>query len=467
MKDFFTTLIIIVMLALVAGCVPDSAQQAAAAGTTSAATTPVVTVEVTRVVVRERVVPATPAPPTACSPEQLQQAEELVIGALLPLSNSKQWPGALGMQIGLNSAAEMLASGVGGLPVRIVTYDTGDDPVRAAQMAERLITEDCVLGLVVGLNDEASSAVRVITERFRKPMLVISAGEPALTEEQPSTVFRLAPSAPMVARMPAAWLAEVGDYNRDGNLLAVLVAENSPAGDRAVADAEEWFAQYAIDLTVQRVDLPAADFSPQIARLLSMDTVPDAVFVSIDGDPALDFQQQMLEAGIKPEKGTLSVIRSERALDGQAFWSRVPLGVGTIVERKGPWPATQNAGTEAFANRYARINLKWPAMSSFLAHDALLLFIDAIGRAASLRGTDLVKALEESDIELAAGRYSFPYGSTNPPDGQTTPAHFWHQWTNPPLLYLHYTQDMQDPALLDVIWPGIYRTTPGPIEPLP
>jgi len=467
LKDFFLTISMIALLALVAGCAANGTQQAAAAGTSSAATTPVVTVEVTRVVVRERVVPATPVPPTACSPEQLQQAEELVIGALLPLSNSKQWPGALGMQIGLNSAAEMVASGVGGLPVRVVTYDTGDDPVRAAQMAERLITEDCALGLIVGLNDEASSAVRVVTERFRKPMLVINASGPALTEEQPITVFRLAPSAPMVARMPAAWLAEVGDYNKDGNLLAVLVAENSPAGDRAVAEAEEWFAQYAIDLAVQRVDLPAADFSPQIARLLSMDTVPDAVFLSIEGDPALDFQQQMLEAGIKPDKGTLSVIRSERALDGPAFWSRVPLGAGTIVERKGPWPATQNAGTEAFATRYARLNPKWPAMSSFLAHDALLLFIDAIGRATSLRGMDLVKALEESDIELAAGRYSFPYGSTRPPDGQTTPAHFWHQWTNPPLLYLHYTQDLQDPATMDVIWPSIYRTAPEATEPSP
>ena len=98
--------------------------------------------------------------------------------------------------------------------------------------------------------------------------------------------------------------------------------------------------------------------------------------------PRLDFQQQMLEAGIRPEKGTLTVLRNQRALDGPAFWSRVPSGAGTIVERKGPWPATQNAGTEAFANRYARINARWPELSSFLAHDAVLLLIDAIGRAA-------------------------------------------------------------------------------------
>lgn len=459
MKVIFTAIGILMLVALFGGCAAGGASQAAAA--------PVVTVEVTRVVMRELVVPATPVPPTACSPEQLAETEELVIGALLPLSNSAHWPSALGMQTGLNSAAEMLANGVGGLPVRLVTYDPGDDPARAAQMAATLITEDCALGLIVGLNDEASDAVRTVAERFRKPMLVIAADAPALTEGQPSTLFRLAPSADMVARMPATWLDEVGDYNNDGDLLAVLVADNSPAGERAVADAEEWFAEYDIDLAIQRVDLPATDFSPQIARLLSMETVPDAVFVSIAGDAGLDFQQQMLEAGIRPEKGTLTVMRNQRALDGPAFWSRVPSGVGTIVERRGPWPAIQNAGTEAFANRYARINASWPGMSSFLAHDAVLLLIDAIGRAPSLRGMDLVKALEESDVELAAGRYSFPYGSNQPPDGQTTPEHYWHQWTNPPLLYLRYTQDLQDPALLDVVWPDIYRTTPGPVERLP
>ena len=458
-KVIFTTIGLVGLLALFGGCAAEWTSQAAAA--------PVVTVEVTRVVLRELVVPATPTPPTACSPEQLAEAEEVVIGALLPLSNSPQWPSAQGMQTGLNAAAEMLASGVGGLPVRVITYDPGDDPARAAQMAEMLITEDCALGLIVGLNEEASGAVRLVSERFRKPMLVIAADAPSLTEGQPSTVFRLAPSAPMVARMPATWLAEVGDYNNDGNLLAVLVAENSPAGDRAVAEAEEWFAQYEIELAVQRVDLPAADFSPQIARLLSMDTVPDAVFVSIAGDAGLDFQQQMLEAGIRPEKGTLAVLRNQRALDGPAFWSRVPSGAGTIVERKGPWPATQNAGTEAFANRYARVNARWPEFSSFLAHDAVLLLIDAIGRAPSLRGMDLVKALEASDVELAAGRYSFPYGSAQPPDGQATPEHYWHQWTNPPLLYLRYTQELQDPAQLDVVWPDVYRTTAGPVERLP
>ncbi|MCB0149881.1 MAG: ABC transporter substrate-binding protein, partial [Caldilineaceae bacterium] len=163
-KVIFTTIGLVGLLALFGGCAVERTSQAAAA--------PVVTVEVTRVVLRELVVPATPTPPTACSPEQLAQAEELVIGALLPLSNSPQWPSALGMQTGLNAAAEMLASGVGGLPVRLVTYDPGDDPARAAQMAEMLITEDCALGLIVGLNEEASGAVRLVSERFRKPMLV-------------------------------------------------------------------------------------------------------------------------------------------------------------------------------------------------------------------------------------------------------------------------------------------------------
>lgn len=425
-----------------------------------------VEVEVTRVVYRETLVTPTPAPLTPCSPNHLTDASELVIGALLPLSTPGAWMRSANMQAGLNLALEQLnVAGVAGLPVRLVIYDTGDDVVRSQQMAERLITQDCAVGLIVGLGDVASAAVITVTERYRKPTLLIDATAPGLTEAQPEATFRLAPTLPMLAAMPAQWLAELGDYNGDDAVQAVVIAENSAAGDLFVEQTREWFPQAGIEVVVHRIDLPILDFSPEIARLLAMPTIPDAVFIAIGADSALALQEQLFDAGIRPDTGTLIVNQSRRALDPTTFGLRQAPAAGVIVARRGPWPSMATKVGRAILDRFRQSGLAWPELGAFLAYDALCLLADAAQRAPSLRGPDLVAALESSDIELAAGRYTFPYGSQQPPNGANTPAYAWHQWLTPPLLYLMFTEEGQEPATAAVIWPKLYRTQPGLLPP--
>ncbi|HAJ34559.1 MAG TPA: hypothetical protein DCL15_02530 [Chloroflexi bacterium] len=425
-----------------------------------------VEVEVTRVVYRETLVTPTPTPLAPCSPPTLTEAKEVVIGVLLPLSTPGAWMRGANMQAGLNLALEHLnATGVNGLPVRLVIYDSGDDAARSQQLAERLITQDCAVGLIVGLGDVASAAVIGVTERYRKPTILIDAMAPGLTEAQPEATFRLAPTLPMLASMPAQWLAETGDYNGDDIVQAVVIAENSAAGDLFVEQTREWFPQAGIEVAVHRIDLPMQDFSPEIARLLAMPAIPDAVFIVIGADSGLALQQQLFDAGIRPDTGTLVINQNRRALDPTAFGLRQAPTTGTIVARRGPWPSMATEAGRSILDRYRQSGLAWPELSTFLAYDALHLLADAVQRSPSLRGTELIAALETSDIELSAGRYIFPYGSRRPPDGVNTPAYAWHQWLTPPLLYLMFTEEGQDPASAAVIWPELYRTLPGALAP--
>ncbi len=422
-----------------------------------------VEVEVTRIVYRETVVTPTPAPPTPCSPASLSEASEVVIGAILPLSNTGVWMRSANMQMGLNLALERINSrGVEGAPLRLAIVDGGDDPLRSAQLAEQLIVKECAVGLIVGLNDAATLAVAEVTERFQKPMLVIDAASPAITETQLQSVFRLAPAAPMVASMPANWLASIGDFNGDGVMQAVLIVESSAAGDLFIEQSSEWFVRHGIALDIHRVDAPMMDFSPEIARLLAMPTIPDAVFIVIGANGALALHQQLFDAGIRPDKGTLVVNQSRRALEPAVFGWSGSLGAGSIVARRGPWPSIATEMGRTIFERYRQSGMPTPEMSTFLAHDALLLLVDAMQRAPSLRGGDLVRALEASDVELAAGRYAFAYHSAQPPDGLDVPLYAWHQWMTPPLLYLMYAEAGQDPATLPVVWPEHYRTAAPP-----
>ncbi|MBU6349422.1 MAG: ABC transporter substrate-binding protein [Chloroflexi bacterium] len=425
---------------------------------------PIVEVEVTRVVYRETIVTPTPAPPQPCGAQDLADVEEVVVGVLLPLSVPAFWMRSTSMQAGLNLAVERLSpGGIGGKPLRLAVYDGADDPMRSVQLAEELIVEACAGALIVGLGDSATSAVAGVAERYRVPMVVLEAAAPSLTASQPASLFRIAPDTTMVAAMPSQWLAEVGDYNQDGRLLAVVIAENSAAGDLFVEQSRQGFAEHAIETVVHRVDLPMIDFSPEIARLLAMPAVPDAVFIVLWGDGALTLHTQLFDAGIRPETGTLLVNHSRRALDPGQFGLRSVLPAGSIVVRRGPWPSNATAMGQELFERYRQSGLAWPELTVFLAHDALLLVADAIQRSGAVRGPELAVALESSDLELAAGHYTFPYGSKRPPEDLQLPAAAWHQWLEVPLLYLMYTVDGQEPALLPVVWPPAYRTSAAPV----
>lgn len=421
-------------------------------------------VEVTRVVTHEVVVTATPAPPAACAPASLEEATEFVVGVLAPFSQNPAWPRSLAMQAGLGLAAEDIseAGGIGGStgsagkPLRLVVQDTAGDPQTAAHLAERLVTHDCASALIGGFTTEEAAAIKAVSLRYGVPFLILDAAADELTSDQPATVFRLAPAASMIAQMPAQWLATVGDYNGDGAQHVLLIAENSTAGDAAVEQADTVFPAAGIDYDVLRVDAPAGDYSPLIARVVAREQTADTILLSVMGEPALDLLRQLLDAGIGPQKGTL-LVAGRAALDGSTFWERVPDGAFTVVSRRGPWHTSVESLGTAFVDRYAAYSAQWPDSAAFAAYDAIHLLADAASRARSISPPDLVEALETTDITLAAGYYYFPVNSRNPP-GAGDPSYLWHQWRDPPLLYLQYREAQQDPATIDVIWPPIYHT---------
>jgi ABC-type branched-subunit amino acid transport system substrate-binding protein len=118
---------------------------------------------------------------------------------------------------------------------------------------------------------------------------------------------------------------------------------------------------------------------------------------------------------------------------------------------------------QQFALAYSQYTGRWPEAFAFAAYDAMLLLADAVERAGSLQGPAIVIALENARIQLAAGSYSFPYTSLNPPGADGVPAYLWHQWPDVQTLYLQYTEPGQPTADMPVVWPERYRTVDAPI----
>jgi branched-chain amino acid transport system substrate-binding protein len=349
------------------------------------------------------------------------------------------------------------AGGIAGKQVRLVTYDTANSAELGALYAERLITLDCASVLVGGYHNPVALAVKEIAHQYGTPVIFTAASVDELTQGQYAEVFRIAPSVTMMAQMPGKWLSAVGDFNQDGENFIALVAEDTTENLTMREQVEQWLSSYGVRCEAILVDLPTNDFSSVIARIVAFERVPDAVFIGLTGDVAFDLQQQMLNARIGPQQKTLLVTNAS-ALNDQLFWSRVPDGVYTVVSKMGPWYSTITVLGAQFVERYRPYFDRWPEAPAFAAYDAVQLAADAIGRANSLVPAEIIAALETSDVELAAGRYTFPYNSNNPPDGKEIPTHLWHQWLDAPLLYLQYSEPNQPASVMPVIWPSVYRT---------
>jgi len=419
-------------------------------------------VEVTRETVTERVIQATPEPPSPCAPTSLADAEEAVIGVLLPLSQSSSLATTIAAQTGMALAAGALneGGGVQNTPIQLWWADTGNLPELGMRAAEEAILQHCAVALVGGNNSETTAAIDQVAQRYGVPHLVMDATASELTASLSPTLFRLTPSIDMIAAMHADWLGAVGDFNGDGVRSAALILENRPLSvsmGEIIADAlvdEEFMVDtYAVDTL-------NLDFSSLIARIVVKDTLPDAILIRVNRNASATLVRQLLENGVGPTRKSLLV--SSRLFTNEdipALGGEENLA-WMVTPRVGAWSVAGGEKGAQLVDGYARLFGRWPESSAFMGYDSLYLLADAMDRAPSLAPDALVKALESADVALAGGRYRFLYGSANPPTADV-PLWAWHQWMEQPQLFLQYNG--AQPPGLEVIWPPESATVTGPV----
>lgn len=389
--------------------------------------------------------------------------DSIVIGAILPLSSPGAMRSGFAMQTALNIAVNDInaVGGVQGRQIELVTYDSAGIPSRGAKFAERLILHDCARAIVGLYHNNVAIAVRDVAATYGIPLILAEPNADGLTGKEAAELFRIVPAKSMVDSMDARWLAEVGDYNQDGELTAVVIAADTSHGQEQAEQAGYWMPEFGIDVKTLVADLPTQDFSPVIARIVDMEMAPDALFIKVRGEPALAIQRQLLDAGIGPDKGTI-IVTDEVALDDEHFWAVMPDGAGTVVKQIGPWPSTATALGHLFAVSYMRTFERWPERYAFAAYDALMLAADAMERSTTLTPPDILAALAAADIELAAGRYYFLDGEEDASSHSYVSDLLWGQWPDVQTLFLEYKEPLQPAEQMSVIWPDLYRTVDTP-----
>lgn len=393
--------------------------------------------------------------------EPMEEADTIRIGGIGPLSAPGTVVGGIAMQFAMNLAVQDIndQGGVLGKPMELIFADTEGLPERGAAVAERLIEENGVIALAGEYHSAVGLAIADVANEKHVPVLFSETWADAITETGYPEVFRIAPASTMVSRATAEWLAAVGAQN------VVIIAENTDYGT-GQAEADQRFFE-DLGMTVVDtifVELGTQDYQPILARVQAMDPPPDVVRVAVTGESSYNLERQITDLGLAPTEATIG-IANQVAIQSE-FWESVPNGEYWTFTLVGLPPSLYNETTNRVAEAYRAQFDTQPPSYALEAYDTMWILADAIERAGTTEPDALIQALEETDIELAQGRYYFEYTSANPvPDD--VPAYMWHQWPDPAVLMLQYFEQGQGPAEAAVIWPETYQThgtnyiTPG------
>ncbi len=425
---------------------------------------------VTQVVTQEVVVTpeGQPTPiPGKCAPETFEQLGDgkIKIGVPIPMSAPGSVVGGLAMQIAANIAEQHVNERkiLGKYEIDIVPFDTAGLPERGRAGAEYLITQECVVAIAGEYHSAAGLQEKEVAHKYGVLAVFAETWNDDITASQYPEVFRIAPTSSMVAEADARF------FNDLGVTWVAIVAENTDYGVPAAKSTKELLAKYGIGSEIYFADPGTQDFAPLITKIeaaLNEQEGRRAILVLLTGETSYNFEQQAVEAGLRPSED-LIFEADQIAANHEEFWANVPDGNYMVFRRVGVVPAVTkgNPVAERFIEDYKRAVRdpnRFPESYAFEMYDAILLIAAAIEKAQSLKTEDLIAAMEswntrENGFQGAQGIYYFPYGTHNPVP-EDVPAWMWHQWPDPAILMLQYWKEGQTVDEACVIWPEPYQT---------
>jgi len=386
-----------------------------------------------------------------CAPTDLEAADRVRIGATAPLSAPGSVVAGLAMKAAMEIAARHVNAdgGVRGKPIELVFFDTAGLPEQGTAGMERLITQDCVVGVVGEYHSAVALTMKDVAHKYHVPVVFAEPWNDDVTGTQLPEIFRIAPTSTMVSEANAKYIRDVGLTS------VAIVAEATDYGLPAAAITQRLLAEAGIASVVFRAEIGTTDWEPVIARLLAYTRPPGAVLTLVTGEASYDFEAQASESGLMPSADTLCIAMQE-AVNAE-FWDNVPGGNYCVFQKVGLVPSMAGDATRRFEAAYRAAYGRFPESYALEAYDSVLLLADAIGRAGTLAPDAVIAALEATDFTGAQGRYRFPYGQDHPvPEGE--PAWMWHQWPDPAILFLQYFEPRQSPDDAAVVWPEARQT---------
>ena len=336
------------------------------------------------------------------------QGKTIKIGAVYPLTGNLASTG-LDCKRGVELAVEIINGkydlnlplartegipGLGGARLEVVWADTKGEPKNGQAEAERVITQDQVVGVIGAYQSSVTKTASQATERLKVPYVCSDSSSPTLTERGLRYFFRVSPHDGIFAHDQFSFLKDLEAQKKQKVQTLGVLYENTEFGSNVGKEdlryAQEYGYKVVADVSYTN---NATDVTSEVGRLINAN--PDVLLHASYITDAILFTKTFKEMGFNPKgmltmagyiepgylpavkaDGNFVIVRSTFALD---LAKKKPL-VGQVAD--------------LFKKKFG-IEMSENAARSFMAPFVLA---EAISRAKSTEAEAIVKALRDTNI---------------------------------------------------------------------
>lgn len=220
-------------------------------------------------------------------------ANPVKIGIVGPFSGRSAEAGervGSAVRIAVEEANE--AGGLFGKPVEIVIGDDEGQPEKSTIVAQRLIDDGSVLGVIGPMNSGAALAAGPLYNRARLPFLTPTATNPRITEQGWTVAFRVAGRDDIEGPAAAMFIA---DDIKPKKVLAISDKTAFQAG--IVQEVSRKLKERGIEVIIEEVNDQDRDLSPLITRIKSSGA--EVVYLGMVAAQSSLLLKQAAQAGVK------------------------------------------------------------------------------------------------------------------------------------------------------------------------
>ena len=283
---------------------------------------------------------------------------------------------------------------LGGAKLKLVVADTKGEPKNGQAEAERLVTQEKVVGMIGAYQSSVTKTASQATERLKIPYVCSDSSSPTLTERGLKYFFRVSPHDAIFARDQMQFLKDLEKAKgvKIGTIAALY--ENtefgSNVGKQILKLAPEFGFKVVADISYAA---NATDVTSEVGRLINAN--PDVLMHASYITDAILFTKTYREMGFVPkglmtfagyiEPGYLPAVKA----DGNDIIVRSTFALDLAKNK--PLVAKVNA---LFKKKYG-IDMSENAARSFTAP---FVIADAMNRAKTTEAEAVVKALLSTNI---------------------------------------------------------------------
>jgi len=350
----------------------------------------------------------------ACSAPAARAADVIKLGAPLALTGSladeaKKQDVVWNMWLDKVNAAGGINVGGSKMKVQLVKYDYQSDGPRAAQLAEKLITDDKVDFLLAPFGSGHTKVVAAIAERYQVPVVACASSSESVFDQSSKYLFgTLSPNGGMTTSMVNYFKSKIPEVKKIAVLGRDDVFPKSMAqGISAAAKAGGLDVVYDQLYAVGTMDHAAALSAIKAAR-------PDWIYVTGYTQDLILARKQMADLAIKAPIVTMVAGPAYKeftdglgplanGITSSSWWHHA-----TSYKGVGVWPTTAD-----FYKEFVGKNKSDPDYVHASCAATTVVLADAIERAKSVDKNKVRDALAATDVVTFYGPIKFSANGMN------------------------------------------------------